>query len=87
MGKGNPAPIGNPSGAASSRRQALALMLGALASLPRALAVPVSFLSGISPAADAPRVWSIQLAWLAGLLVASRWIFSVAVRKVTVQGG
>ena len=53
----------------------------------QALAVPVSFLSGISTAADAPRVWSIQLAWLAGLLVASRWIFSVAVRKVTVQGG
>jgi ABC-2 type transport system permease protein len=51
------------------------------------LAVPISFLSGISTLADAPRVWSIQLAWLAGLLVASRWIFSVAVRKVTVQGG
>lgn len=51
------------------------------------MAVPVSFLSGISTLADAPRLWLIQLAWLAGLIVLSRWVFSVAVRKVTVQGG
>jgi ABC-2 type transport system permease protein len=51
------------------------------------LAVPISFLSGMASLADAPRVWLVQLAWIVGLLVASRLIFSVAVRKVTVQGG
>ncbi len=53
----------------------------------QAMAVPVSFLSGISTLADAPRLWLIQLAWLLGLLVLSRLVFSVALRKVTVQGG
>jgi ABC-2 type transport system permease protein len=53
----------------------------------QAMAVPVSFLSGISPLADAPRVWLIQIAWLLALLVLSRLVFNVAVRKVTVQGG
>lgn len=59
------------------------------ASLPfaQALSVPVSFLSGITPVSQAPQVWLVQLAWLAGLLVASRLVFSVAIRKVTVQGG
>lgn len=51
------------------------------------MAVPISFLSGLSTLADAPRVWLIQLAWLGVLLILSRWVFSVAVRKVTVQGG
>ena len=53
----------------------------------QALAVPAAFLSGVTPVADAPRVWLVQLLWLAGLAVASRLVFSVAVRKVTVQGG
>lgn len=53
----------------------------------QALAVPAGFLSGITPVADAPRVWLVQAAWLVGLAVLSRLIFSVAVRKVTVQGG
>jgi ABC-2 type transport system permease protein len=53
----------------------------------QALAVPVSFLSGISSLADAPRIWLIQIIWLAILLVLSRLVFSVAIRKVTVQGG
>ncbi|HEY6072945.1 MAG TPA: ABC-2 family transporter protein [Anaerolineales bacterium] len=59
------------------------------ASMPfaQALSVPVSFLSGITPLAEAPRLWLIQLAWLAGLLVVSRLAFRVAIRKVTVQGG
>jgi ABC-2 type transport system permease protein len=59
------------------------------ASLPfaQAMAVPVSFLSGISTFAEAPRVWAIQIVWLLGLLVLSRMVFNVAVRKVTVQGG
>ncbi len=53
----------------------------------QAMAVPVSFLSGISTFADAPRLWLIQLAWLLALLALSRAVFSVAVRQVTVQGG
>lgn len=53
----------------------------------QAMAVPVSFLSGISTFAEAPRLWLIQITWLLALLVLSRAVFSVAVRKVTVQGG
>jgi ABC-2 type transport system permease protein len=53
----------------------------------QALAVPVSFLSGISTLADAPRIWLVQLAWLLALVLLSRAVFSVAVRTVTVQGG
>lgn len=49
--------------------------------------IPVSFLSGISNLADAPRIWAIQLAWVVGLLILSRLIFSRAIRKITVQGG
>ena len=47
----------------------------------------ISFLTGIAPLSDAPRVWLAQLAALAVLLPLSRWVFRVAVRKVTVQGG
>lgn len=53
----------------------------------QALAVPISFLSGIFTFADAPRLWLIQFIWLIVLLMFSRFIFNVAVRKVTVQGG
>lgn len=53
----------------------------------QALAVPVSFLSGIYTLADAPRLWLVQIGWLVGMLVLSRLVFHVAVRKVTVQGG
>jgi len=53
----------------------------------QAMSVPVSFLSGIATIADAPRLWLIQLAWLIALLILSRLVFSIAVRKVTVQGG
>jgi ABC-2 type transport system permease protein len=62
---------------------------GLCQSLPfvQALYVPVSLLSGITPLSEAPRLWLIQLAWLAGLLIASRLVFRIAVRKVTVQGG
>ncbi|HEX7973560.1 MAG TPA: ABC-2 family transporter protein [Anaerolineales bacterium] len=53
----------------------------------QALYVPVSILSGISPLSGVPRLWLVQLAWLAGLGLLSRLVFSLAVRKVTVQGG
>jgi ABC-2 type transport system permease protein len=53
----------------------------------QALYVPVSLLSGITPLPEVPALWLTQFTWIAGLLVASRAVFNVAVRKVTVQGG
>lgn len=53
----------------------------------QALYVPVSLLSGITPLRDMPMLWFNQLIWLLLLLFASRAVFSVAVRKITVQGG
>ena len=53
----------------------------------QSLYVPVALLSGITPLAEAPRVLLVQLGWLVAMLVLSRFVFSVAVRKVTVQGG
>lgn len=52
-----------------------------------ALYNPVSILSGITPVAEAPRIWLIELVYLAVFLVISRLVFRVAVRTVTVQGG
>lgn len=49
--------------------------------------VPIGLLSGILPASEAPRIWLVQLAWIAGLWLVSQAIFRVAIRKVTVQGG
>lgn len=71
----------------------LAMMPGWLqqvaASMPfaQALAVPASFLSGISTLADAPHVWLVQALWLVGLAILARLVFRVAVREITVQGG
>ena len=53
----------------------------------QAVAVPIALLSGLTPLADAPRVWLVQALWLVGLAVASRLIFNKAARQVTVQGG
>jgi viologen exporter family transport system permease protein len=53
----------------------------------QAMSVPVSFLSGITSLADAPHLWLTQIIWLVALLLLSRMAFTVAVRKVTVQGG
>lgn len=53
----------------------------------QALAVPVGLLTGITPLSDAPRVWMIQIAWIAGMWLLSSLFFRVAVRKITVQGG
>lgn len=71
----------------------LAIMPGWLSALvlafpfAQSLALPLNFLSGITPVADAPRIWLMQLAWVAGLGVLSQLVFRVAIRKVTVQGG
>jgi ABC-2 type transport system permease protein len=51
------------------------------------LAVPLALLSGITPVSQAPQLWLTQVLWAAGLCVASRLFFRVAIRKVTVQGG
>jgi ABC-2 type transport system permease protein len=53
----------------------------------QAVFVPVSLLSGITPLLDAPRAWLVQIGWLAGLMLVSRWFFRLAVQKITVQGG
>jgi ABC-2 type transport system permease protein len=53
----------------------------------QALYVPLSLLSGVAPLSEAPRLLLIQLAWLAGMAVLSRWLFAVAIRRITVQGG
>jgi ABC-2 type transport system permease protein len=50
-------------------------------------AVPVSILSGTTPAAEIPGIWLTQILWIIGLLILSRAVFSFASRKVTVQGG
>jgi len=51
------------------------------------ISVPISFLCGIYHPKDAVHIWLTQLAWLAGLLIFSRFIFSISVKKITVQGG
>lgn len=53
----------------------------------QSVAVPVSLLSGITPLSAAPSVWTVQALWLFGLLIVSRIVFKVSVRKITVQGG
>jgi ABC-2 type transport system permease protein len=61
--------------------------IAAILPFAQALSVPVSFLSGITPVSEAPRALLIQFIWLIVLTIASRWFFSIAIRKVTVQGG
>jgi ABC-2 type transport system permease protein len=53
----------------------------------QALAVPVGLLSGVTPAAAAAGLLLVQAAWLVVLVPLSRFVFSRAVRRVTVQGG
>ncbi len=53
----------------------------------QALYVPVSILSGITPLAAIPQLVLVQIAWLLGLGLLSRWVFRAALRVVTVQGG
>ncbi|OGO49322.1 MAG: hypothetical protein A2Z30_04365 [Chloroflexi bacterium RBG_16_64_43] len=51
------------------------------------VAVPISFLAGVTPVSDLGALLIRQLLWLVGLGIASRLVFRQAVRKITVQGG
>jgi ABC-2 type transport system permease protein len=62
-------------------------LIGAALPFAQVLYAPVALLTGITPLGEAPRVYLTQLAWMAGLAVASRLAFGRALRKVTVQGG
>lgn len=53
----------------------------------QALYLPTSFLSGITPAAAAPRIWRDQIIALVVLGVLSRLVFNRSLRTITVQGG
>jgi len=53
----------------------------------QAFYVPIALLSGVTPLSQAPRLLLIQFLWLLGLAPLSRLVFSVAIRRVTVQGG
>ncbi len=61
--------------------------VGAFMPFAQSISVPVSFLSGVTPVTEAPRVWLIQLLWIAGIFTASRLFFNHAMKKITVQGG
>ena len=52
-----------------------------------ALYIPVSLLSGITPLSEMPRIWLIEVGYLLALVVLSRLVFRISVRRVTVQGG
>lgn len=49
--------------------------------------VAIALLSGAIPIEEALARFGVQLLWLAGMLVFSRWLFSRAIRVITVQGG
>lgn len=51
------------------------------------LHTPVAILTGITPVSEAPRALVGQVCWLVGLILVSRPLFRLAVRRVTVQGG
>ncbi len=53
----------------------------------QAVYLPVSLLSGITPLSAMPRIWLMQGAMLAALLLLSRVVFTRALRVITVQGG
>ena len=60
-----------------------------LQSLPfaQAVYVPIALLSGVIPMSEAPRLLLTQLAWLAGMALLARLVFTTALRRITVQGG
>ncbi|HEX2568744.1 MAG TPA: ABC-2 family transporter protein [Polyangia bacterium] len=51
------------------------------------VAAPAGVLLGTVPLAALPRLWLGQLAWLVGLGIASRVVYRLAIRRVTVAGG
>lgn len=53
----------------------------------QAVYLPVSVLSGLTSLSELPRIWLVQLGYMAVLLCLSRLVFRRAVRVVTVQGG
>jgi ABC-2 type transport system permease protein len=53
----------------------------------QAVYLPISVLSGLTPLSEVPRIWLMQLVYLAVLIVLSRLVYRRAVRVVTVQGG
>lgn len=53
----------------------------------QAMSVPVSLLSGIMPLEKIPGLILVQMLWLIGLGLLSRFVFNLSIRKVTVLGG
>lgn len=53
----------------------------------QAVYAPISVLSGLTPPSEIPRLWAMQVGYFVVLLLASRLVFSRAVRAITVQGG
>lgn len=52
-----------------------------------AVYLPISVLSGLTPLSEVPRIWLLQLVYLAALIVLSRVVFRRSIRVITVQGG
>ena len=73
-------------GAARFRQDGLRLIVQSLP-FAQGIYVPVALLSGLTPLSEAPRLLLIQLAWLAGLAAISRLVFTIAIRRVSIQGG
>lgn len=51
------------------------------------VAAPTAVLLGTARLGDLPRLWLGQLGWLLGLGIASRLVYRLAIRRVTVAGG
>ncbi|GEM45390.1 ABC transporter permease [Deinococcus cellulosilyticus] len=53
----------------------------------KAVFVPASFLSGLTPVSDGPRMLLELVLWVVGLCLLSRFIFAKMVKHATIQGG
>ena len=51
------------------------------------LQVPIEVWLGQHEGADLLRVYAVQVAWVAALVLLGRWVLSRAVHRVVVQGG
>jgi ABC-2 type transport system permease protein len=49
--------------------------------------VPIALLSGVLPLSEAPRLLLTQCAWLVGMVIFSRGFYTIAIRRITIQGG